>query len=236
MSTTALTMITRAMRLMGAIGVGETPTDDESADGLKALQTMLDSWNTERLFSYYMVEETLTLSASAQSYTIGSGGDLNTTRPTHIDNSCFIRYNNIDFPLEIIEVQSWDFIPAKATQSNIPQYMYVEYGYPLITVSFWTYPTSAGAVAHIRSWKQLQSFTALTTVLSLPPGNERAITYSLAEEWAPEFGKTVPPEVAKIAVKARANLKRINSPMRVMRTEVGYMNRMRVWGNIYQGN
>lgn len=236
-TSTALQMITRSMRLAGSIGVGETPTDQEAADGLEAMQVMIDSWNTERLFAYYIVEEELTLSASAQAYTMGPSGDLNTTRPTHIDNSCFIRFQSIDFPLQVIEVQSWNDIPAKQTASNIPMYLYVIMGYPLVTLNFYTYPTSAGAVAHIMSWKQLQAFTSLTDALSMPPGSARAITYSLVEEWAaPEFGLTVPPTVARIATKARADLKRINSPMRVLRSDIGYMNRMRQVGNIYQGN
>ncbi len=235
-TSSVIQMIARAMRLAGAIGVGETPSDQEAADGLEALQHMIDSWNTERLFAYCIIDESLTLNGSQQDYTIGPSGDLNTTRPVRIDNSSYIQFQGISFPLQIVEVQAWDSIPAKSTQSNIPWVMYVKYGYPLITVRFYTYPTSAGAVAHITSWQQLQAFTSLTDELSMPPGTARAIVYSLAEEFGgPEFGLTISPDVHRIATKARANLKRVNAPMRVARLEVGYMNRMR-GANIYQGN
>lgn len=236
MSRTVIQIITRSMRLAGVIGKGETPDDDEAQDGLIAFQDMIESWNIERLNIPYMVEETLTLSASQQTYTMGPSGDLNTTRPTRIDDSCFIRFASIDFGLTLIDQQAWNAIPAKTVQSNVPQYLFPDMQYPLVYLNFYEYPTTSGAVAHIMSWKQLQAVTTLTEALTLAPGYNRAITYNLALEYAgPEFGVTVPEDVKRIATKSLANIKRINSPQNVMRSEVGYMNRMRFSDNIYRG-
>jgi hypothetical protein len=41
--------IKRAMRLIGAAATGETPSADELADGLTALNAMLSSWSLESL-------------------------------------------------------------------------------------------------------------------------------------------------------------------------------------------
>ena len=227
-------MITRAMRLAGVIGKGEALDDDEEQDGLAALQGMIDSWNTERLYVYQILQETLTLVAAQQTYTMGSGGDLNTTRPVRIDDSCFTRFNSVDFPLRLIDNQAWNAIPYKTVQSNVPMWLYADMQNPLVRLNLYPVPSAAGS-AYIQSWKQLQAFTALTDVLVLPPGYKRAIEYSLAEEYGPEFGVEIPQIVQKIAVKARSNIKRINAPQNVMRSEVGYMNRSRFADNIYQG-
>lgn len=233
---TAISMITRAMRLSRAIGVGETPTDDEAADGLVALNSMLESFSIERLNVYYIVEETLTMVASQQTYTMGSGGDLNTTRPTRIEDACFIRYATIDTPLMLVNFEAWAAIPSKTVSSNIPNLLFVDMQNPLVRLNFYPMPTSASAVAHIFSWKQLQQFSALTDVLALPPGYERLITYNLSTEWAsPEFGQPVSPDVMRIAVQSKANIKRINAPAPVMRTELGYMTRQWPAYNIYTG-
>jgi hypothetical protein len=234
MSTTALSMITRAMRLAGVIGKGETLDDDEAQDGLEALQGMIDSWNIERLYVYYIVQEALTLVANQQTYTMGSGGDLSTTRPTQIDDSCFTRFNGTDFPLRLIDKQAFDAIPVKTVTSNVPMWLFADMQYPLVSLNLYPVPNAAGT-AYIQSWRQLQAFTALTDVLALPPGYKRAIEYSLAEEYGPEFGVEIPKKVQQIATKARANLKRLNSPKNVMRSEIGYMNRSRFADNIYQG-
>jgi hypothetical protein len=46
---TAGDQINRALRLLGVLAEGETPSADMSNDALTALNQMIDSWNTERL-------------------------------------------------------------------------------------------------------------------------------------------------------------------------------------------
>lgn len=234
--TTCLDMIKRGMRLAGALGEGEDPTDQEAEDGRTVMNSMLDSWGIERMFVPYIVEETIALGTISATYTMGPSGDLNTTRPTRIDDSCFIRYLGVDTPLPVINGDAYAAIIAKSIQSNMPMWLFPDMQYPLVTLYFYPVPTTATAIAHIRSWKQLQSFDTLTEVLVLPPGYQRAIEYSFAEEYGPEFGLDTPPMVIAKAAKARANVKRINAPAPVMRTEVGVMTGTYPQrGNIYTG-
>lgn len=234
--TTAIGLITRAMRLARVIGKGEAPDDDEAADGLVALNSMMDSFSIERLNVYYIVEETLTLVAGTATYTMGSGGDLNTTRPTRIEDSCFIRYTNTDTPLELLNFEGYAAIVDKTTQSNIPCYLFVDMQNPLVSLTFWPVPSSTTAVPHIFSWKQLQQFSTLTDVLALPPGYEEMIAYNLAVRWAgPEFGQDIPPSVERMAIQSKASIKRINAPSPIMRSEAGLMTRRWPLGNIQWG-
>jgi hypothetical protein len=46
---TALDVIRRSMRLIGALAEGEVPTAEQAADGLTALQSMLGEWETRGL-------------------------------------------------------------------------------------------------------------------------------------------------------------------------------------------
>lgn len=229
---TALDIVTRAMRLAGVYQKGEVPDADEAQDGLDALNTMLASWSIEKLFVYYIVEESLTLTANQGSYTMGPSGDLNTTRPTFIDDSCRITLDNMDYGLKKIDHDAWSAIVAKTTvNSNIPMYIFADMQNPLVTLKFWPEPSQT-ATAVICSWKQLQNFSTLTTELALPPGYKRAIEYSLAEEFGPEFDVEVPTQVMRIAGKARKNIKRLNAVTPVAVVETGYMGR-RFAGNIY---
>ncbi len=47
--TTANEQINGALRLLGVLAEGETPSAETSQDALAALNQMIDSWNTERL-------------------------------------------------------------------------------------------------------------------------------------------------------------------------------------------
>ena len=152
--TTAIQIITRSMRLVGAIGKGEAPDDDESADGLESLNSMLESWSIDRLNAYYIVEETLTLVGSQATYTMGTGGDLNTTRPTQIEDCCFIRYggtSGYDLQMQMLNFEAYAAVVAKSTLSNLPNYLFADMQNPLVRLTFWPIPTSSAAVAHIFS-------------------------------------------------------------------------------------
>jgi hypothetical protein len=228
---TALDMIKRAMRLARVIGKGETLDDDEAQDGLTALNAMLDSWATESLFVFRIQEDSFTWGSGSQSRTVGAAGNFVMSRPAKIDPSTYFVVDSISYPVLLIDSDAWAAIPDKTTTSQFPFWLYPEYGVSVVTL--YAYPTpSASVTIKLRSWSLLQSFAALTTDLSLPLGYKRAIEYSLAEEYGPEFGKQIPDDVRRIATAARKNIKRINATAPVMTSEVGYMNR-RIQGNVY---
>lgn len=222
---TAQSLITRAMRLAGVIGKGETPDADEAADGLVALNAMLDSWQIQRLFVYQIRSESFTWTGGQQSQTVGSGGDFNTDLPTRVADDCSFTVGGIDYPAKLIDVDAWTNIPQKSTSSSFPWWLYVQYGATLATLYAYPIP-NANITFNLRTWKRLQAFTSLTDTLVLPPGNERAIAFSLAEEFGgPEFGIEVPPGVARIAMSARKALKRVNAPAPISPMEAGYLSR-----------
>ncbi len=222
--TTAIQIITRAMRLGRVIGKGEIPDDDESQDGLTALNAMLDSWQLKRLFVYQIRTETFTWAANDQTQTVGSAGDFATDLPTRVADDCSFTVNSIDYFVKLIDVDAWTKIPDKTTTSSFPWWIYPEYGAALVTLYAYPIP-NANVTFNLRTTKRLQQFSALTTDLALPPGNERAIVYSLAQEYTPEFGLEVPPRVNLIADSARRNLQRVNAPSPVMQSEAGYLSR-----------
>ncbi len=241
MTTTALTLITRAMRASGAIGVGESPSDDEAQDGLTALNSMMASLSTERQASaYYILEETLTLT-NATEYTVGPSGDLNTTRPARIEDSNFIRYGSgasaYDLPVTLLNYEAYAGIVAKGTTSNMAFWMFANMENPLVKLKFFPVPTGSGGVLHLFSWKQLQQFSLLTTALALPVGYEEMIWSNLCVRWAgPEFGQEPPKYVQELAVRSLASVKRINAVTPIARSEAGLMTRR--WanqGSIYWG-
>lgn len=222
---TGITLITRAMRLAGVIGKGETPDSDESADGLTALNAMLDAWQIARLFVYQIRTETFTWAASQQSRTVGAAGNFVTDLPTRVANDCSFTVSSVDYPVSLIGIDEWASIQDKTTTSSLPSLIYPEYGAALVTL--YAYPIPSAAISfNLRTWKRLQAFTGLTDTLSLPPGYERAIVFSLAEEYGgPEFGVEVPRKVIEIALAARRALRRANAPSPLMTNEAAFLSR-----------
>lgn len=223
------------MRLAGVIGKGETPDDDEAADGLEALNAMLNSWETQTLYVYQIQEDSFTWPANTSSVTVGSGGTFSMTLPSRIADDCaFTTADGTDVGVRLIDVDAWSSIQVKSLTNTWGWVIYVEYGVSLHTLYVYPVP-NANITFKLRSWQRLQTFAALTDSMSLPFGYERAIVFSLAEEYGPEFGVTIQPSVQRIAATARRNLKRINSASPVMRQEPGMMG-WPYWANVYAGS
>jgi hypothetical protein len=173
---------------------------------------MIDSWSNESLMIPNKVREVFTLTASKGVYTIGPAGDFITARPMQIENALLqvtTTTPTLELPIKILNKYQYAGIILKATQSTYPLYLYAEGTYPAETIDLWPVPSKVSNIA-LYSWKQLQTFADLSTVVVLPPGYHRAIRYNLAIELAPEYGKTISAEVAKIAADSLAAIKRKN--------------------------
>jgi hypothetical protein len=106
--------------------------------------------------------------------------------------------------------------------------------YPDVTMTIYPKPTR-DLEWHIISVDPLTEPANLSTVLAFPPGYLRAFTYNLAMELAPEFGIEPSPQVQRIAMTSKRNLKRINNPDDVMSMPYAIVaTRQRF--NIYAGN
>lgn len=224
MSVTALTMIRRAMRIMTVLGTDAQPTAQEATDGLYALNSMLEAWGIERLMVYQVQQNSYSWTVNQASQTIGPSGTFNTTRPTKVaEEGNFFRdgSTSIDYPLMWLgDRDSYDRILLKTTTSSYPQWLFVDTGFPLMTLYVWPVPTQS-LTLHLNTWKPLQSFTSLTTDIALPPGYQAAIEFNLALWYAPEFGTAakIPPWVEKQAPILKANIKAINRPDLVARLD-----------------
>jgi hypothetical protein len=208
--TTAGDLIRKALGKLLVIGTQDTLTSGEMADGLDALNLMLDSWRLERLLLWAMKTDTHVLTGGQSAYTIGPGGDINTIRPTQIQNA-FVRSANVDYPIDPIGQVQYDALAYKLTQ-GIPRKMFYNPGYPLGTINLYPVPLSSAYTLHVNSYGELESFSNIADVYSLAPGYARAVIFNLALELAPDFNKAAPPEVVKMAAQSKRYIKRVNSP------------------------
>ncbi len=194
MSETALTIIKAAMRVVGVLASGETPTADESADGLEAMKFMFRHWSSKNIRLYFVTKDTLTLTG-ASSYTIGTGGTINTLRPTSIRGAIF-RQSDIDYPMEIIDEDKYRRFSMKSFAGD-PGYIWYSPEYPLGKVYPW--PIGGSGTIYLDSMKPLVDPTAITSSISFPPEYDEAIKYQLAVRLAAEYGRTLPQEVVALA-------------------------------------
>jgi hypothetical protein len=213
MPTTAGDQINRALRLLGVLAEGETPSAAVSQDALTALNQMIDSWNTERLSVFSTQDQLFTWPANQRSRTLGPTGDFVGNRPILLDDATYFRdpQSNVSYGIKIINQQQYNGIAVKTVTSTYPQVIWVNMTYP--DIEMYVYPVPIRPLEwHFVSVEELSSPVGLATPLTFPPGYLRAFVYNLAMEFAPEFGVEPSQQVQRIAMTSKRNLKRINNP------------------------
>jgi hypothetical protein len=233
---TALDQIKASLRLIGQLAEGEEPTPQAAQDALSAMNQMIDSWNTERLAVFCTEDQVFNWPPGEITRTLGPTGNFIGNRPVLIDDATYFRdaSTNVSYGIKLINQQQYNGIAVKTVTSTYPQVMFVNNTFPDITMTIYPQPTRV-LEWHFVSVQQLDKPATLNTVLSFPPGYLRAFKYNLAMEIANEFGVEPMPQVQRIAMTSKRNLKRINNPDDVMSMPYSLIaTRQRF--NIYAGN
>jgi len=190
-------LIRATLRLIGAVSSSETPNADESSDALEALNLMLGSWGASRFLSASTGKVTHNCNGST-SYTIGVGGDIDTTRPTSIYTAHWSN-GGLDYPLTVLDYADYEQIGIKNIGS-IPEYIVLKPNNPLSTI--YLFPVPANGTLTLDSVRPATDLT-LADDLPYPPEWIRALKYNLAIEIAPEFGFSVSPEIVALAKESK---------------------------------
>jgi hypothetical protein len=184
---------------------------------------------------YHVTKEDFQLVAGQQVYTIGNGGNFNTSRPIAIEQAT-IKITNTDWPIVSLAYDDWSAVRLKSLVANYAQYLYLDNTYPLGNVYFYPVPTlTAGVVPPITLYmrKPLDNFDRINQELNLPKGYARALKYNLAVELAPEYQTDPGSVVTKIAQTSKADLKRTNFRATTMQNDPALYSTKQTRYNIY---
>jgi hypothetical protein len=228
------TMILNSLIANGEKSIGGSLSAGEQSYYLGKLNAMLESWSLERTLCYQVLQENFALTAGDGSYTIGSGADFNTARPTKILGAFIRDSSNSDSPVKVVPYDAYDAISSKNVSGSYPTALYYDQAFDasgFATINLYPLPKS-GLTLFIDSAKQLQSFGSVTTALLMPPGYQRAIESNFSIETAPGL-RAVAPEIVRIAREAKAAVAGVNLPETVSRLDSALVNRST--GNILEG-
>lgn len=214
--TTASQILTRSARALGYLGRTRTLSAADANDGLTIFNAMLDSWSNEKLLSYVVLERSFTLQVGVSSYTIGTGGVVNTTRPYDITQAYVQDAGNNNFLVRIQPRDKWNEIGNRGSTitSQIPTDLFYDPQYPLGVINVFPTPLLSYTLFFDSTQDQVD-FASLTATLSMPVGYERAYVTNLAVElMANGFPclldqKQVAALIAS-AMESKGNIKRAN--------------------------
>lgn len=197
-------IINFALRALGVLELGSTASAVEQSDALDALNVVIGSLSDEGLVIPSLTSETLTFVSSANSYTIGVGGDLQTSWPMIIES---MRYSAVgaNDSCRVTQTTLLRIRDSASTMTVAPSEFYYNPSYPLGVIELNT-QAETGATVMLDSLKPLNEITSLFAPIALPPGYQRLLKWALASELFTEYGHGDPAVILSNAHQAKQTL------------------------------
>ncbi len=234
-------LIKTALQDIGAVAKSEMPTSDEMADGLTKLNFMIDAWAVRSLMVLGTVLKAFPLTSGKYAYTIGTGGDFNTPRPTAVTDAYIRDGNGSDTPVDILSSDEYYAIEDKSIGTGRPQGLWFDPGLTqqasaLGVINLYPAPDpSTPYTLYMGEQGPLTEFVNLTDTVTFQPAYYEALEYNLAIRLWPQYhdsGKPIENDLHVLAKEAMRiietmNAKRVTATIEAPGKRSGY--------NVYTG-
>lgn len=203
-------LIETSLGLIGRLGAARGAGPSESAHCFRILNTLIANWNTQRRYVMGLDTVTVAVTSGTRSYTLAA-------RPAHIERAEFlVTAGGLSYPvpLLVLAADAFALVPNQGDVTPYPKAIWCDYGYPTAAVSI--APTPAAGSLKLYTWQVIAAFAALTDVLALPPGIERALIHGLAVELAPLFEKPLSPGLIAQTTESKNGMERLNDAQAAM--------------------
>jgi hypothetical protein len=214
---TARTLIRDAMQEIGALATGEALATADADAGLTRLNAMLKLWQTERLTIFQVTRSAFGVTANQASYTIGPSASAPdwtlAVRPQWIDHAAILMgtgESSYEMPLEMLSDPEWQRLGFPLLTSTLPTKCSYTPGVPTGTFELWPIPSIDPGDVVLYVPTPMDAASSLDTNYTFAPGYEEAVRYNLAVRLAPLFGRVLDPMIDRLAVSAKAQIKRAN--------------------------
>ncbi len=216
-SATRDSIITRALRVIGAIGQGETPSTVALTEASQALNDLVKEWQADGMQLWkYNTSSGIVYIAAQTAYAIGTGAaGSNQVAPLKIVQA-FNRNNttNLDQPILLITEHDYQMLGNKTSPGTPNQLYYFPPGPPSTEMvgKIIVYPVpDANAAANftliVVGMFPLDDFTAAGDLADFPSFYYNALVWGLADQLSYEYG--VPyAQQAMISKKADMHLQK----------------------------
>lgn len=203
---TVYAILTDAYKDAGLRQEGDELTPEQLAEGMRRLRALMLFFQTKGLKLWTQSDQSVTLVAAQNQYTIYPTGSVNITKPMRVLQGYYL-FTSTNVRRPIYPISQDEFMRLgqagilSANQGTISQYL-VEKLYDRLRVTFWLCPDTteaANGTAHLLLQTQITVPTELDEQLQFPDEWTLALRWGLADDLA-----TGQPEVimARCAQKA----------------------------------
>jgi hypothetical protein len=184
-------IIKAALRKLGVLSQGESPTTDQITEASFALNTMVKAWEADGMPLWAITKLAIPLTLNVNVYDIGPTKTIVNDKPLKVIQA-WIRdtASNVDVPMRILTKEEYSVLGNK-TSSGKPIQIYYE---PLIDYgNLYVFPTpDSNSVSYntiyITYQRPFADINASSDVPDFPQEWYDAVIYGLALRLAPDYG------------------------------------------------
>ncbi len=215
-------IINDALMWIGVKDPLQSVTPQDSQYGLRQLNQIVELWSLRSLTIPVTGREVFPLVANqggpSSPYTIGSGGDFDTSRPTMITNVGLLVTSSdpvFELPRWLYTDDAYAVITQKELTSTYFDGLWYSPTYGSGLGSIYLYPVPSDATTSVVLYRpmQLQQFANLTSAYDLPPGASSALTAELARRLFIPYGRQWTGQMDAEANRIISTYERLNTKM-----------------------
>ncbi len=191
-TTTRDAMITRALRILGVIAQGESPTATMITEGSEALNDLVKAWEADGMPLWAIRQYDMPLTANQADYVFGPSSAIATDKPLRMSAGFFHNgTSNIDIPMVVLTRDEYNRLGNKTATGQPVQFWYNP---EKTTGTLHVFPVPNAAAAASGNFLKLiyqrpfEDFNAATDTPDFPQEWFQAVKFGLAEVLAPEYG------------------------------------------------
>jgi hypothetical protein len=197
-------LIQAAMRKLGALGEGQSPTTEDYTNGTVALNGLIASFQTLGMLLWERREFNIPLSIGVDQYNIGVGQTIDTPFPLKVYGAYLVNTSTgQQVEMDIKSVYEWQQIRSN-TNSSYPVFITYTPRNNLGVVSVWPRPDATAVSTYsikLIGQAPVEDVNDSTDTLDFPKEWHNAIIFGLAELLAPEFGTS---DAEKMSIERQA--------------------------------
>lgn len=192
-------VITAALRKLGVIPSGATPSANQVADAASALNALVKAFQADGMPLWKISAQTFTTVAGTGTYNVGPSQTINCPKPLRIIQAIITPPNGVNMPMNIYNRYDFQNLPQGSTYTGTPINFYYQPLRTTGTIYLWPFPSDSTSTITFHYQSPYEDMDTAVDDFDFPSEWIQPLIYNLAWSLAPEYG--IPPQDRTIMQK-----------------------------------
>ncbi len=185
-------VIKGALRKLGVLASGESPTTTQTTDATEALNALVKAFHADGMPLWAITSTTFTVTSGTASYTIGTSQTVNAVAPLKVLQAFRTPSGESSIPMNVYNRYDFNLLPNDTDVTGSPVTLYYQPTAPATDftgiIKLWPVPNNSTDTITIHYHRPFQDMDSSTDNFDFPAHWIQALIYNLAWSLASEYG------------------------------------------------